>query len=77
MANLHIPEYFYLSNVIQEIHVLLHSISIVIRESGSDIRFTAFGKGLSKLGHPHSASNFPFDEKRGALHLRQINVPSL
>src|SRR5215831_10405170 len=53
----------------------IHSISVLI-PSGSGIRFIAFEKVSSKLGHPQPASNLLFEEKRGALHLRQINVPS-
>src|SRR5215212_3021540 len=53
-----------------------HSISVLI-PSGSGICLTAFGKLSSKLGHPHPASNLLLDENRGALHLLQINVPSL
>src|SRR5947209_1218641 len=54
----------------------VHCISIRI-PSGSGTRSIEFGKLSSKLGHPHPASNLLFEEKRGALHLLQINVPSL
>src|SRR5205823_2534039 len=52
-----------------------HSISVLV-PSGSGTCFIALGKASSKLGHPHPASNLLFDEKSGALHLLQINVPS-
>jgi hypothetical protein len=44
--------------------------------SGSGTCFIAFGKLSSKLGHPQLASNLLLDEKRGALHLLQINILS-
>jgi hypothetical protein len=40
----------------------VHSISVRI-PSGSGIRFIAFGRFSSKLGHPHPASNLLFDER--------------
>src|SRR5919201_2749303 len=52
-----------------------HCIS-VLNPSGSGTRFIAFGKLSSKLGHPHPALNLLLDENRGALQLRQINVPA-
>ncbi len=38
--------------------------------------FTALGKFSSNDGHPHLASNLLFEEKSGALHFLQMNVPS-
>jgi len=53
----------------------VHCISIRI-PSGSGTRSIEFGKLSSKLGQPQPESNLLFEEKRGALHRLQINVPS-
>ena len=54
---------------------LAHWISVLI-PSGSGTLFKELGNSLSKEGQPQPELNLASDEKRGALHLRQIKTPS-